>query len=157
MATYENGAFIIAEPRIEGRLRTGERDPLLRVLIAVIGIHSTLLGIILLSAPRFMLQTFGFSATGSMFFPSQSGIFLLILGVCYLLALREPAYINVILISKAFAVSFLFAQAAFFSAPPSTWAMFAGDATMLLLLCAALIRHNRRRDHTNGFTMRTVP
>ncbi len=120
-----------------------KRDPLVRGLIWFIGVHSSVLGIVMLLAPRFMLRTFGFPETVPVFFPSQSGIFLLILGVCYLLALREPAFVRVILISKAFAVIFLFTHAAFLSAPPIIWAMFAGDGTMLVALSAALVRRRR--------------
>ncbi|OGG45202.1 MAG: hypothetical protein A3F84_07485 [Candidatus Handelsmanbacteria bacterium RIFCSPLOWO2_12_FULL_64_10] len=94
----------------------------------------------MLFAPHFMVRVFGFSQTASIFFPSQGGIFLLILGVCYLLALREPALVKVILISKAFAVVFLFAHAAFLSAPPSIWAAAAGDTAMLVALSAALFK-----------------
>ena len=126
------------------RLTCEKHDLWVRGLIAVIGIHSSLLGIIMLSAPQFMLRTFGFSETVPIFFPSQSGVFLLILGVCYLLALREPAYVKVILISKAFAVVFLFVHATFLSAPPIIWAMFAGDGAMLFALSAALIRRRYR-------------
>lgn len=125
-------------------------DPLIRGLIGFIGIHSCVLGIVMLIAPHFMLRNFGFSETVPIFFPSQSGIFLLILGTCYLLALSEPTFVKVILISKAFAVVFLFAHAAFLSAPPIIWAMFAGDATMLIALSAALFRRYRLTQHSMG-------
>lgn len=101
----------------------------------------------MLFAPRFMLWTFGFPQTIPVFFPSQSGIFLLISGVCYLLALFEPALVKVIIISKAFAVVFLFVHAAFLSSPPSIWAAWAGDTIMLTILIVAL--------HRNHFLMGT--
>lgn len=115
-------------------------DPIVRGLIAFIGVHSCALGVLMLFAPHFMVHVFGFSQAASVFFPSQSGIFLLILGTCYLLALREPALVKVILISKAFAVVFLFAHAAFLSAPSSIWAAAAGDMAMLAALSAALFK-----------------
>lgn len=116
---------------------------MIRGLIGLIGIHSCVVGILMLFAPSFMLRTFGFSEAVPIFFPSQSGIFLLILGFCYLRALAEPVLVKVILISKAFAVVFLFMHAAYLSAPPIIWAMFAGDATMLAALGAALFLRHR--------------
>jgi hypothetical protein len=105
--------------------------------------HSCVLGTLLLLAPRFMLWLFGFPETASLFFPSQSGIFLLILGVCYLVGLYDPGLVKVIVISKTFAVVFLAVHAAFLSAPRSIWAAAAGDATMLAALTAALLRRRR--------------
>lgn len=70
-----------------GRLAPRRGDRLTQVLIGLIGIHSCALGILMLLAPRFMLRLWGFPAPDSIFFPSQSGILLLILGICYLLAL----------------------------------------------------------------------
>lgn len=90
-----------------------------------------------------MLQVFGFPESPSLFFPSQSGIFLVILGMCYLLALREAAFVKVILFSKALAVVFLFVHGLFFSAPPAIWAAGAGDGAMLIALSAALWRRRR--------------
>lgn len=125
------------------RLAAWRADRLLQAVIALIGLHSCALGVVMLFAPRFMLRMFGFSLSIPIFFPSQSGIFLLILGVCYLVALIEPGFVKVILISKAFAVLFLFTHAAFLSPPPMIWAAGAGDATMLVLLGAFLSRHQR--------------
>ncbi len=125
------------------RLAHWQGDWMLPCLVGLIGIHSCVLGVIMLVAPRFMLNMFGFSESIPIFFPSQSGIFLLILGICYLRALIEPAMVKVIVLSKAFAVPFLFIHAAFLSAPPSMWAAGAGDATMLVIVCVVLARHRR--------------
>lgn len=120
------------------RLTWGKGDALMRGLILLIGIHSCALGLLMLFAPRFMLQLFGFPEPVPTFFPSQSGVFLLILGVCYLLALTDPALVKVILISKLFAVVFLFVHSVFLVAPPSVWAAAVGDAAMLAALSAAM-------------------
>lgn len=102
-----------------------------RPAVLLVGLHSCVLGLLMLLAPRFTLGLMGYGDPGDLFFPSQSGIFLLILGVCYLLALREPALVTVILVSKAMAVAFLVAHAAFLGAPPVIAAAAAGDAGML--------------------------
>ncbi len=115
-----------------------------RTLAALIGAHSCLLGLAMLLAPRTMLGLLGFGEAGPPFFLSQSGIFLLILGICYLMAVTDPSMLKVILVSKAFAVLFLFAQAGFLGAPRIIWAAGAGDLAMLLALVAAL-RYERSR------------
>lgn len=115
----------------------------------MIGIHSCALGTLMLFAPHLMLRILGFTQPMPVFFPSQSGVFLLILGVCYLLALSEPALVKIVLISKAFAVLFLLVHSVAFSAPPSVWAAGAGDTAMLGVLSGALLRHRRLgRAHT---------
>lgn len=114
-----------------------------RILIGLIGVHSVVLGLGMLLWPRFFLGRLGFAGAIPIFFPSQSGIFLLILGVCYLWALSEPALVKVILLSKAGAVGFLVVHAAFLGAPPIIWAAAAGDAGMLAALGAALYWRRR--------------
>src|SRR6185437_9004635 len=80
------------------------RDRAIAVLICLIGLESCGLGIVLLIVPRWFLRVTGFPTLGSDFFPSQSGVFLLILEICYLFALSDQAMIKVIVISKLAAV-----------------------------------------------------
>ncbi|OGS01380.1 MAG: hypothetical protein A3G41_06110 [Elusimicrobia bacterium RIFCSPLOWO2_12_FULL_59_9] len=122
---------------------------LVRWLILLIGLHSCALGVFVLAAPRLMLGWLGFEQPADVFFPSQGGVFLLILGLCYLLALSEPALVKIILISKSMAVVFLVIHAAFLSAPAVIWAAAAGDGGMLIALSAALLRDRivRPPDH----------
>jgi hypothetical protein len=114
-----------------------------RILIGFIGAHSCVLGLAMLFAPSRMTALLGFTADIPVFFPSQSGVFLLILGLCYLYALENPAFTKVILVSKAFAVVFLAVHAGLLSAPPMVWAAAAGDAAMLGVLAASLLRDRR--------------
>ena len=125
-------------PPPAGRDRTGRILPL---VVLLVGLHSCVLGLLMLLLPRWTLGLMGYGQPGDLFFPSQSGIFLLILGVCYLLALREPALVAVIVVSKALAVAFLVAHVAFLGAPPIIGAAAAGDAAML-----AAVLWARRRD-----------
>lgn len=118
-------------------------DKPLRWLILLVGAHSCLLGLAMLLAPRLMAEALGFEASVPVFFPSQSGIFMLILGVFYLRAIADPAYVWTILVSKALAVAFLLMHVLFLSAPPIIWAAGAGDAAMLAAV-ALLVRRNRR-------------
>ncbi len=116
---------------------------IVRALILLIGLHSCILGILMLFAPHFMLTVFGFPDSDTIFFPSQSGIFLLILGAFYLYGFADLTLVRLILLSKAVAVVFLSFHAAFLSAPRSIWAAAAGDAAMLIGLAAAW--HGYRR------------
>ncbi|MBI5209583.1 MAG: hypothetical protein HY927_06365 [Elusimicrobia bacterium] len=115
----------------------GARGPLVRLLVLLIGLHSCALGLLMLFKPGLMTRLLGFPGGIPVFFPSQSGIFLLILGACYLRALSESSYLCVIVGSKAAAVLFLVAHAAFLGAPPTVWLAAAGDGGMLAVLVAA--------------------
>ena len=139
------GADTPARPAsLKARLtRYWHGDVVMQALIVLIGAHSCILGLLMLFATEFMLRLIGFPLMGSLFFPSQVGIFLLLMGIFYFISLPEPTFIKTILISKAFAVVFLLAECA--SSPVSfwLWGALAGDALMLLLTCAALLRHKR--------------
>ena len=104
---------------------------LLRAVVALIGVHSVLLGLAMLFFPMSFSKLVGFPPAASSFFPSQSGAFLLALGICYLLALRDRALVWTILVSKTVAVLFLLTHALFLDAPPSVLAAGVGDFAML--------------------------
>jgi hypothetical protein len=123
-------------------------DRPLQTLILLVGIHSSVLGAAILCAPRLVLGTFGFPTAGSMFFPSQSGIFLLIMGLCYLRSLVEPAFVWAILLSKSLAVVFLLVHLLWSSVPPIIWVAAAGDAGMLVAVGVLLRRHGASRPST---------
>ncbi len=130
---------------MDDELTRWREDRLLWWLILLVGIHSCLLGVAMLCAPRWTLQTVGFQEVGPLFFPSQSGVFLLIIGLCYLRALVEPSFVKTILVSKVLAVGFLLVHVVFFSAPPIIWAAAAGDTSMLVAVAALVRRHEIQR------------
>lgn len=117
-------------------------DRLMQAAITFIGLHSILLGAAMLLFPTPMLGLLGFPPATDPFFPSQSGIFLLILGAFYLRALVRPAYVELILCSKAVAVVFLLSSALVRPTPPLIWAAAAGDFSMLVAT-GALAIHRR--------------
>jgi hypothetical protein len=119
---------------------TAGRDPLVRLLILFIGVHSLALGILMLFATDYMLRITGFPGVRPIFFPSQTGIFLFIFGIFYLHTLRDFSFVKTILVSKSFAVVFLTVHAVFLSAPPIIWAACVVDGGMLVALSAALVR-----------------
>ena len=118
-------------------------DRLLSSVILLVGLHSCALGSALLIAPRFALAAAGFADPDSIFFPSQSGIFLLILSFCYLRALTVPSFVWTILVSKTLAVAFLLVHLMLPGTRPILWLAAAGDATMLAAVVFALRRHRR--------------
>lgn len=120
------------------------------ILIAAIAVHSLALGLAMLGAPRAILRFFGFPDPVSAFFPSQCGLFLVVLGVCYVLALRWRALVAVIFVSKAFAVVFLVVHAVFLDAPAAVGAAAAGDAAMLAALAATFAADSRTRTAAPG-------
>jgi len=129
------------EDLIESSVRVAKADSypgLLRLVIGLIALHSCLLGLAMLFFPRPMMQLLGFDQTIPIFFPSQSGIFLFLLGGCYFIALRNRAFIKVIIVSKAAAVVFLAVHSIFLSAPPIVWGAGAGDAGMLIAILVLL-------------------
>lgn len=111
-----------------------------RVLVILIGAHSLALGALMLLASPLVLPLMGFSGSIPTFFPSQSGIFLVILGVLYLAALRYRDFVLAIFVSKAIAVVFLVVHAAFLGAPPIIWLAALGDGAMFAALLVAVLR-----------------
>lgn len=109
-----------------------------RWIVGAVAAHSLLLGLLMLAVPLRMLALLGWSYPGSRFFPAQSGLFLLILGAVYLVALRRRSWAWVIVGSKAAAVLFLVGEAAAGNCPPIVFATAAGDGLMGLLVLVAL-------------------
>ena len=128
----------------------------MRVLATLIGAHSCALGILMLFAPGFMLRITGFTQPVPPFFPSQSGIFLVILGTCYLLTLVWSSFEIIILFSKVLAVMFLTIHVIFFAAPSIIWVADIGDALMLAAFVGALLWRKRQsgarfKNHSNAY------
>jgi hypothetical protein len=101
-----------------------------RWMTSAVALHSLLLGTSLLVAPVRVLGLAGWAYEGSRFFPAQSGLFLLILGVIYVVAVERPALAWVIVLSKALAVLFLVGEAVAGNCPPVVYAAAGGDAAM---------------------------
>jgi hypothetical protein len=100
------------------------------VLLALVAAHSILLGVVMLVWPFGLLSRFGWEVTGSRFFPAQSGLFLLILGIVYATAIRNRSLVWLVVLSKAFAVLFLAGEAFRGSCPPVVYATAAIDGLM---------------------------
>ena len=103
---------------------------LLSWLLAAVALHSFVLGIAMLATPFWMLSLFGWDVGGSRFFPAQSGLFLLILGIVYAAAVRDRSLVWIVILSKAFAVAFLVGEALGGSCPPVVYVTALIDGVM---------------------------
>jgi hypothetical protein len=80
-------------------------------LILLIALHSLVLGVAMLFQPAFTLKLFfSWNYQGPMFFPAQTGVFLVLLGSVYLTAIWHREYTWFIIASKIAAVLFLISQ-----------------------------------------------
>jgi len=80
------------------------------LLVAAVALHSIVLGAAMLFFPTWTLATFGWEYDGPTFFPSQSGIFLLLLGVAYAGGIHHRPFAFFLVGSKTCAVIFLVVQ-----------------------------------------------
>ena len=99
------------------------------VLLAVAG-HSIAVGISLLFIPLWVLNLVRWEYAGQMFWPSQAGLFLIILGVTYAWAIRLRPLLWLIIGSKFSAVVFLLLSVPFLEAPRLVALLGCGDGAM---------------------------
>ena len=78
--------------------------------ILLVAGHSVILGAAMLFQPSDTLDLFGWDYQDPMFFPSQSGVFLMLLGSIFLTAIRHRKFTWFIIASKSTAVVFLLSQ-----------------------------------------------
>jgi hypothetical protein len=109
----------------------------LKVLVLAVAGHSITAGILLVIFPLWMLKLAGWDYTGQAFWPSQAGLFLMLLGSAYALAIRLRALIWFLIVSKACAFVFLLLSLVWLNAPKVVVAMAVGDG--LMGLCVALV------------------
>ena len=116
-----------------------------RITVAIVALHSFALGTAMLFCPTWTLRAFGWPYDGPTFFPSQSGILLLLLGISYVGGLYHLPFVVFLIVSKACAVAFLVTQ--YFSNEEQGLILesAAGDAIMGLTVAVALILEYRAR------------
>jgi len=107
--------------------------------IVIVAGHSIILGGALLIAPGRVLALTRWPLPADMFFASQSGVFLVILGFAYLAALWHEVFVWLIVGSKLAAVLFLFGHGILGGAPFQVMLLGAADACLGLLVVAGLI------------------
>ena len=116
-----------------------------RLSIIVVAGHSLILGTALLFAPGEVLAFVQWPPVDDLFFVSQAGIFLVILGFAYLAALWHKVLVWLIVGSKLGAVLFLFGQSFFVEARFHLIIGGIGDAGLGLLVLVAVMVESRAR------------
>lgn len=116
-----------------------------RLSILLVASHSLTLGTAMLFAPGKVLVFLRWPQVADLFFVSQTGIFLVILGFAYLAALWHEVLVWMIVGSKLGAVLFLFGHGFFVQAPFQVILAGVGDACLGLLVVAAVIVESRAR------------
>ena len=106
-------------------------------VLALVALHSVVLGVAMLVWPLQILSAFGWEFTETRFYPAQSGLFLIILGIVYAMAIRQRAYVAIVVLSKAIAVTFLVSEAWRGSCPPIVYLTAAIDGFMGALVAIA--------------------
>jgi len=115
-------------------------DRLRRLIVAAVAAHSLTLGAAMLAAPARVLALVRWPHDGSLFFPAQSGVFLLILGLGYLAGMKSRPFAWFLVLSKAVAVLFLVGAAVAGEAPRIVLLQAAGDGLMGLAVALILWR-----------------
>ena len=80
------------------------------LLVFLISLHSLILGFAMVFRPTWTLNLFGWDYQGPMFFPTQTGIFLILFGILFILFLQQRHLIWFIIVIKGTAVIFLLSQ-----------------------------------------------
>ena len=85
---------------------------LLRIVLGLVAFHSLVLGFSMILFAPYFLHLIGFSDSQGLFFPHQSGVFLIILGIGYSLGAKDPignqGLVLLTIISKGAAIIFLY-------------------------------------------------
>ena len=80
------------------------------LIVLLIGLHSLILGLAMAFQPMRTLQLFGWDYKGPMFFPTQTGVFLVLFGILFFAFLKYRNLIWFIVVIKGTAVLFLVSQ-----------------------------------------------
>jgi len=124
----------------------------LRVVTLAVAAHSVTLGVCLLSFPGWTLRLVGWDYSGPIFWPSQAGLFLIILGVAYSAASQSRAMAWLLVGSKGSACVFLMAHALWLDAPRLAILLACVDGSMGLAVAMLLwgAPTEERRDTGTG-------
>lgn len=116
-------------------------EKLLPFILYLVAVHSFCVGIMLIIQPRFLMSFAGYGDICQRFFPTQGGVFHIVMAVCYTMGGMRPnenrCMIYFSMIAKAIATVFLLTYYVFVS----NWVILVsgiGDGTMGLVIYFAL-------------------
>lgn len=93
------------------------RERALWLVALVVSLHSLLLGFTVMAFPARFLALITWPYPERPFFPSQAGVFLMLLSLAYFLALKYRGMVRFIIFSKVVAFAFLMFHFLFVGAP----------------------------------------
>lgn len=124
-----------------------------KIIIGAIAAHSLVLGAALLTRPEWTLALANWDYEGNLFFPAQSGVFLILFSGVYLEALHRRSFAWLLVVTKGVAFSFLLTSYWIGIAPPMSLVAASFDALMGLAVAVIVIyniRQEHRQSHLNG-------
>ncbi len=116
--------------------RGGVPSRLEDVLVALVVLHSFVLGVAAIAAPEWGLRFTGFGEASPLFFPRQVGVFHVVVALAYAIEWARYRGVTILLTAKAIAVLFLGTE---LLSGPRPWIVpvsLAGDAAMALAVLA---------------------
>ena len=116
-----------------------------KLIVGAVAAHSLILGAAMLLFPLWTLRLSGWHYEGNTFFPSQSGVFLFLLGGLYLAAVKHTPLGWFLVASKVTAVIFLITQSILIELPPMILLAAVLDGLMGVVVAAALVWETRER------------
>ena len=109
----------------------------LDLFVLAVAAHSVAAGLCLLCCPMWTLRVVGWQYHGELFWPSQAGLFLILLGIAYGAAIRFEPLLWLLVGSKVCAFVFLMAHTIWLDAPRLAARLGIGDGLMGLCVMAA--------------------
>ncbi len=117
-------------------------DILLRILLRLIGLHSFIVGCALITQPAFLMKLAEFGPEYERFFPTQGGVFHIVMAVCYVMAsLDLRKHYSMIVFSIAVKMIATFFLLIYYFVIDPKWIVLVsglGDGMMAVMIYAAL-------------------
>ena len=120
------------------------------LVVGIVAAHSMILGAAMLYWPRQTMNLFGWGYDGPTFFPSQSGVFLLLLGMAYAIGAKRREFARFLVASKAVAVAFLVSQYIQGNAPDVAILAAIADGLMGAAVAGVLVWETISQDDRPG-------
>jgi hypothetical protein len=118
-----------------------------KCIITAVAIHSFILGIAMLVDPLRILSLVEWDYEGDLFFPTQSGVFLLLFAAAYLAAIQDRTFAWFLVLTKIIAFFFLVSIFRMGHAPPVCLLAASVDGLMGLSVSVLLIYNIRKKHH----------